>query len=1431
MRGGEEESPAIVAVAQQLSPGVPIPSELTLRVPTGTALQDFAVVAASNLYVTDRARVSPPEGSTDMPWVANTGTGTTRVGVRANTGSLWARGWVDLRNYADMDGDVTATGTVHREPGVSISGTVRQRTAIPLTTLRWQTSAPTGAGAPVGVDLPGRTLAPGSYGAASIRSGAVLTLSPGTYVFDQLTMEPSAVVQLSSTDAPTIVYVRGDFVDRGTIRSAVDPNDNALPLLLVVLGTNAVPIERSFRGTIVAPSARVAVCPAIHYGAFFAREVELQPEAVVVHEPFPWSRVLPPDKLTMGLSPVRLDASLDSDGDPRRDGEVTLATAIDFVIPDQLTVRVGNAGTGEATLEFRSGSGAIVTCRYQGGADTAHPTTDFDRAQGQRYLFASCSGGQVPGQRASGDWFKLRVLGGDADDPAGQTGVALALGDGCSDFIPPPMAAEELVALRDNFSWRSIEELAEADPAGRVALWHALIYVESEEQVAALDRLRVYYSARPLSTTYTASLRGKCGRVETATDGRGVVLYSIIPAKLFNLVRAAGIEAEISGMEPPFRFIIPSSPDEPEYMNADGSLAYEGLAASGYLDWLAAHPGQQPGVFGDAWRGVKHWVSHAAEDAVEWVEDKFLPVASDAVEIGFSYVTEGFDAFVDWTANALDNSWEQVQLWLHDLVIGPSRDVPIELTLTVSNLDPIFALGALTPGPVNPLAREPMRRAWGAPAADGSRPLAVPTGVKVRIRQWGWGFLPVMDEAELSASGQVSLTAVGGNKSRRDSDFCLELGTSYGMITTGFVPMEVCDFRETGWGKFKQSDIVADLQVAQGDVFAMTQIRDSYDYAKDVIGYEPHKMTVLTGATVNQLTSSINAEDFAGHFDADSSRAMTLCLDFPSVGLGAVSNAAAGVGFPLGMGTKFGAALALASGPYLEKNLWWPDNEPEPYFSRGVMTHEYGHFLMCSLLFHEDGAPGLTALIGRIFEGQDDARDDELTLMTETWADTFAMQVVGGSNYIRRTNGMRRTPAGTTDPGRMGYCVDAPCMDQNTAGVDDYDREDPFSDELARYQGLAFDAFDRSDSQSWGTNNPWNGDVWHEASPGQLVFATQPFIASDDEPVSLPGDAWQIWARKWVARGRTPNFVNVLGGLSDTMEDEGFDWCERCEVFALHHADTPAAARAPDPSITTTTLENRVDRWEVCAADDALLDILGDPPEAHGAMTAECHACVPLRRLDTDPNSATVGRCVPCPAGEVPRGNTCEPCPEGTEPSLQNECTSCTDHQIWVGGECVDCWPGEIADRATNRCVRCPFDAVVDWAAEDECSPMRTVPFAPDAAPGDLCPEEFWVEVKNLGGQALRAKVTGEATELGCGVLPATVEVYDNLPDLWDRANGTGIWFECEIGDLCPEGSHCDWPQTEPINADDLLVRAAAHQWVEEPSLELRVPMPANCLE
>ena len=210
------------------------------------------------------------------------------------------------------------------------------------------------------------------------------------------------------------------------------------------------------------------------------------------------------------------------------------------------------------------------------------------------------------------------------------------------------------------------------------------------------------------------------------------------------------------------------------------------------------------------------------------------------------------------------------------------------------------------------------------------------------------------------------------------------------------------------------------------------------------------------------------------------------------------------------------------------------------------MTHEYGHFTMCSLLYEQGGPRGLTGLIGRVFEGQDDARDDEIALMTESWADTFSMQVVGGANYIQGTY---------ATPGKVKFCTQSPCMDQNFSGNNDYTGSrvvgsEAFYDELARFESLIHDAFDRADATQRFSYSPANGDVLHysSASSPLLEVAPMPYLTNTDENVSLSGGAWKTWVTRWLGRGRTASKANVIGGLVQTMADEGYSWCDRCEL-------------------------------------------------------------------------------------------------------------------------------------------------------------------------------------------------------------------------------------------------------------------------------------------
>lgn len=899
-------------------------------------------------------------------------------------------------------------------------------------------------------------------------------------------------------------------------------------------------------------------------------------------------------------------------------GEQTTAAPVSFSVPEAIYVQTGNAGNGQVQFQFKTGT-SVATCTYQGGSAVAHPTTDLDRMHGRRYLMTGCDGGQQAGNTVTSNWFLLRMLGGDPQDPAGMTSASLQLGGGCSDQLPAPLAADEVVDMRDGFTWDTVPKLSETDPDGNAALYHGLVYIESKDQLAALDRLRVYWSAQPISERYMAGLRGRCGRVEHATDGRGVVVYALFPARLFNVLRDFSIQAIHANIAPPFRFIIPSPPDQPEYVNTDGSIKYSALGSSGFADWLTTRASQQP-----SWYDPTSWpgdISDAAGDSWDWTKNNIIDPTEKYGEYGFDYALNGFDAAIDWSSNFLDDTWEGIQQGLQKFVLLFSDKVTLNLKITMENRDPQLP------------ANTPLARLWGPADATGNRPNIVPAGAHVRVRQWGWGFLPVMNQNQLAEDGTVSLTAVKGD-SGRGGDLCVEMDTDYGMITTDFIPNEVCDFAQGRYGSYEQSfdyrsDPAANLLISQPDLYDLTQIKDSADYFKTVEGAGGYTFDVLTGWVANEMTQII----------AGQHRAMTLCLDFPGTGAAAITTAATGIGAVV-VG-PITAGLALFGASLIEKDLWLPDadDEAQGRDSRGMITHEYGHFTMCSLLFAQDGPPGLTGLIERVFEGQNDSRSDEVALMTESWADTFAMQVVGGANYIHSPSASQ---------GVMGFCTKSPCMDQNYIGNNDYlqqastdPNEFPFYDELARFESLMYDAFDRSDSTQRFANAPANGDIFQSTAAG-LVVSPTPYIANSDENVSLPGSAWANWVTHWLDRGRVPSKVNVIGGLVDTMADQGYSWCDRCDLLALHDKTTDPSAYDADPTgHGAPTTAQRYSRWLSCTKSPDITTWLGAPPASNLSMDASCTPCPVHNFVNAS------GVCEPCPTGSIAWGNQCSPCEYG----------------------------------------------------------------------------------------------------------------------------------------------------------------------------------------
>jgi hypothetical protein len=257
------------------------------------------------------------------------------------------------------------------------------------------------------------------------------------------------------------------------------------------------------------------------------------------------------------------------------DGEASFTEPLGITLPVSIRVTQGNAGNHKAELWYRDVTGNTINCNYRGGSDAPHPTSDYQRALGQRYIFERCSNGAKAGDAAHVTWLKLHVRVGDQKDPAGITEVELKLG-GTGD-LEPPLTPAESIQIRDTFSWQRTQPVAEKNAEGKPALYYALIYLEDRDHVAALDDLLIHHDGLPLFAEELERWKGQRGFFQHEWDGKGLFRFALLPGVIYNRLRAAALEGNIV-----FRAVvlrnIPASA-----RGADGSVSYEALKSSGFL--------------------------------------------------------------------------------------------------------------------------------------------------------------------------------------------------------------------------------------------------------------------------------------------------------------------------------------------------------------------------------------------------------------------------------------------------------------------------------------------------------------------------------------------------------------------------------------------------------------------------------------------------------------------------------------------------------------------------------------------------------------------------------------------------------------------------------------------------------------------------------
>lgn len=572
---------------------------IALTVPSNVDPNKLVVGGDSTVSLNDRVKIAGLVAQTQPP------AGALRVSGDAKLNSIVAGGNVTLGARTAVAGDVTAGGSVSRPSSSSVSGTIRQNANLGAPrVIQWAYAASgSNQGNVIANAGSALDLVPGAYGNLTLNGQSSVTLHTGTYVFGNINVGSQSKLLVDSVRGPAQVYSGGQFTFGGSVATATA----GIPQLLVGLtGTTAATVPSPFVGVLLAPNATLnvqAALPVGHRAIFYAKDLVVQPDAVVNPYPFSWGFILPSlePKLdpsapihSMPRSVTDMPVHIDKDGHGTATSTRTSSTVVSFKLPQSYPVEGGIIGNGKVIFTFQTGSASAVTCTYLGGASTSKPSTQAELNAGRLLKFQSCTDGLPVTTRRQGTKFTLSVSSVvgypvTVDAPV----VADAA---CSDTMEL-LSAQETQQMYESFSWTTaratswpggdkVGHVAANNTDGTPALYYAWVYLHTPEDALNLRKLYVHELGTPLFQEELDKFAGMCGAISNPGDGVGAFVPVVMTGLTYNHLIDAFTASNLSGDRQIFEAVIIRQVPAGA-ANSNGSISYSALANAGfsYLDY------------------------------------------------------------------------------------------------------------------------------------------------------------------------------------------------------------------------------------------------------------------------------------------------------------------------------------------------------------------------------------------------------------------------------------------------------------------------------------------------------------------------------------------------------------------------------------------------------------------------------------------------------------------------------------------------------------------------------------------------------------------------------------------------------------------------------------------------------------------------------